>query len=201
MKETFLPIIHVPATMPSRRSILASCVGISLATSGCQSGSDPDPADHVPDEWHDEPARATGYPIETTGEVDESTDDVEYVPEEDAVRHPDGELEPADEWLGYAQLPPASKAARAVVRDVVDADDAVHGPAGVREFHGYDYVLVVRREVTVDREGDVVSSPETEFSTLRNVMPRSCFVTFSFEEGDHECEVPAYVSDVVLQLE
>lgn len=185
--------------MPSRRTLLASCAGLSLGTAGCQSGSDPDPADHVPDEWHDEPARATGDPIETTGEIEKSTEDVEYVPEEDAVRHSDGELEPADEWLGTTCLRPASGAVSEVVRDVVDADDAVQGPAMHREFHGHDYALVVRREITFDRDGNLVSAPETEFSTLREVTPRSCFVTVSFEEGDHECEVPAYVSDVALQ--
>ena len=49
--------------MASRRSLLAAAVAVVGAGCSTSGEADVDPADHVPDDWHDEPERGLADPL------------------------------------------------------------------------------------------------------------------------------------------
>lgn len=152
--------------MPSRRSILAAVAAVGA---GCSTGSesDVDPADHVPDNWHEDPKRGLADPLTM------STSRLSQRPQSDCPHL-------------------AAETAAEVLEDRLGEPENVHGGELSREVDGHDRAIVWVRNVTLSRDGEVVSSPTIEFRTVREAAPRTIAAP---EESDHDCQVPVYVVD------
>lgn len=160
--------------MPSRRSILASA--IAVAGAGCSTRSDEsdvDPADHVPDDWHDDPERGLADPF---------TMSASKLAEQPQNKCP---------YL-------AAETGAELLEDRLDNPESVSGGGCCQSVDGHDRVTIWERQVLLSREGNVISSPSIEFQTLREAAPR----TIQAPEGsDHDCQIPVYVMDVMPQLD
>lgn len=158
--------------MPSRRSILTAAVAVVGA--GCSSSgeSDVDPADHVPDDWHDEPERGLADPLTMSAST--------------LSEHPQSDCP----YL-------AAETAAKVLEDRLDNPDNVSGGELSSEVDGHDQAIVWARNVTLSRDGEDVSSPTIEFQTLRESAPQTIQAP---EESDHDCQIPVYVVDRMSQL-
>ena len=159
--------------MPSRRSVLATAVAVVGA--GCSSSgeSDVDPADHVLNDWHDEPERGLA----------------------DTVTIPSNEIE--------QQRPPRCQdLAPSTVHEVIDErldDQSYIVVSGCcRQVDGHEQPTVVERILTLNRDGEVVSSPKIEFQTVREATPRTVRAP---EESDFDCEKAVFVVDSMEQLD
>jgi hypothetical protein len=159
--------------MPSRRAVLAT--GILVFSGGCSSRGDPDvdPADHVPDGWHDEPKRGLADPIDRTVEVDAN---VKRECDSTAVTTIDEEI-----------------------RTRLDAPDNVHSGGGETE-DGTSAVFVYRR-LSINRDGAVISSPEITFESIRVATPKSVEITATTGDSFHSCRLPVYVVDSMVQAD
>ncbi len=159
--------------MPSRRSVLAAAVAVVGA--GCSSSgeSDVDPADHVPDDWHDEPERGLADPL---------TMDASKL-----SQHPQNKCP-------YLAAETGGKA----LEDRLDNPENVSGGGCCPEVDGHDRVTIWERYVMVGRDDEVISSPNIEFQTLREAAPRTIQAP---EESDHDCQIPVYVQDVMSQVD
>lgn len=158
--------------MPSRRSILAATAA-TMAGAGCSGRSQTyvDPADHV-DDWHDEPKRGLADP-HTMHSVDLS-------------QHPPGECHIiAREIVDY------------VIKARLDRPENVSGGC-CGEIDGHDRAASVHRYLRVDRGGEVVSTPDIGFQTVREAIPRTVNAP---DESDRDCHHPVYVVDSVSQTE
>lgn len=158
--------------MPSRRSILAA---VAVAGAGCSSSGEPDvdPADHVPDDWHAEPERGLADPL---------TMDASKLAE-----HPPNKCP----YL-------ATETGAKVLKDRLDNPENVSGGGCCQEVDGHDRVTVWQRRVTLGRDGTVISSPNIEFQKVREAAPRTIKAP---EESDHDCQIPVYVVDVMVQAD
>jgi hypothetical protein len=158
--------------MPSRRSLLASAV--ALVGAGCLSRgeSDVDPAEHVPDDWHEDPKRGLADPLTMSASK--------------LSEHPQNDCK----YL-------AAETGAEVLEDRLDNPENVYGGGCCRAVDGHDQVIVWERHVTVNRDGNVISSPNIEFQTVREAAPRTIQAP---EESDHDCQIPVYVKDVMSHL-
>jgi hypothetical protein len=160
--------------MPSRRAVLAA----SMATlAGCSSlvSTDPDPENHVPDEWHDEPKRGLADPRDVTEDVD-----------------PD-EIYDLDIECPYV----AGRAALEPVHAQLDDLENVGGAGCCIEIDGVEAV-VIERVIFAHRDGSVGSSPSFTFRKLRKATPRTVTATVSDGSNEHTCEVPVFNEDVMV---
>ena len=159
--------------MPSRRSVLAAAVAVVGA--GCSSSgeSDVDPAEHVPDDWHDEPERGLADPLTMdAGKLSQ---------------HPQNDCP----YL-------AAEFGGEVLEDRLDDPENVSGGGCCQTIDGHDRVTVWERLVMLSRDGDVISSPNVEFQTVREAAPRRIQAP---EESDHDCQIPVYVVDIMVQAD
>lgn len=169
--------------MPSRRAVLATgtaalagCSNLEALEPGEQT---PDPEEHVPDEWHDEPRPGLADPIERSREFDGD----------------EGVLGPKAE-CPYA----AARTVHDVIDDRLGDPQNVAGGVCCRETDAGESV-VVERMIHVGRSGTVVSSPSIEFRTVREATPRHVDMTVSLGSVEHSCRVPVYVRDVMVQAD
>lgn len=174
-----------PGRMPSRRAVLATG---TVALPGCSNlealerdESMPDPEEHVPDGWHDEPRRGLADPLERS----------RALTAEEVSLGPKGDCPSA-----------AAGAVRDAIRDRLGDLENVAGAVWRRETDaGERMVVVVQRMIHVGRSGTVVSSPSVEFRTLREATPRYVDMTVSFGDVEHACRVPAYVEDTMIHID
>jgi hypothetical protein len=167
--------------MPSRRAVLTTG---TVALGGCSNleayvpeESTPDPDEYVPDECHDEPKRGLADPLERSQVLDGR----------------EGTLGPKNE-CPYA-------AARAVDDAIgVRLDDLENVTSGLwRRETDVGERVVVERMLHVGRSGTAVSSPSVAFRTLREATPRGH--DGQFRRVEHACRVPAYVQDMMRQVD
>lgn len=181
-----------------RRTIV---VGILLGVSGCltssRSSSTPNPDEYVPDEWHDEPAQGVADPIETTADIER---EVTYLPEEEAVQIGD-EHRPADDWLAVECPHVAARAVGGLLEDRFGDLDNVVGSAVSSAIEDDQRVVRVKRIIHLTRGGGVISAPDVEFQTLREATPQYVTATVTLDHFEHTCRVPAYVDDVLVQMD
>lgn len=140
---------------------------------------EPDPTEHVPDEWHDEPRRGLADPLERSRAL--TAEEVSLGPKGDCP---------------YA----AARTVHDVIDDRLGDPENVAGGGCCRETDAGESV-VVERMIHVGRHGTVVSSPTVEFHGLREATPRYVDMTVSFGDVEHACRVPAYVRDVMVQAD
>lgn len=159
--------------MPSRRSLLAAAVAVVGA--GCSSSgeSDVDPAEHVPDEWHDEPERGLADPL---------TMDARKL-----SQHPQNKCP----YL-------AAEAGGRALENRLDDPENVSGGGCCQEVDGHDRVTVWQRHVFVGRDSSVISSPTIEFQTVLEAAPRTIQAP---ADSDHDCQIPVYVQDAMSHVD
>ena len=159
--------------MPSRRSVLAAAVAVVGA--GCSSSdeSDVDPADHVSDDWHDEPERGLADPLTMSANT--------------LSQQPQNECP----YL-------AAEIGAEVLKERLDDPKNVYGGGCCQEVAGHDRVTIWERHVRLGRDGNVISSPTIEFQTVREAAPRTIQAP---DESDHDCQIPVYVVDVMSQAD
>jgi len=159
--------------MPSRRSLLAAAV--AMVGAGCSNNgeSDVDPSEHVPDGWHAEPERGLADPLTMSASK--------------LSQHPQNKCP-------YLAAETGGKA----LKDRLDNPENVSGGGCCQEVDGYDRVTVWQRFVLLGRDGDVISSPNIEFQTLREAAPRTIQAP---DDSDHDCELPVYVQDAMSQAD
>lgn len=170
--------------MPFRRAVLATgtvtlagCSDLEALEPGEQT---PNPADHVPDEWHDEPRPGLADPIERSREFDG---------DEDVLGPKAG--------CPYA----AARTVHDVIDDRLGDPQNVAGGGCCRETDDGERTVIVERLIHVGRSGTVVSSPSVEFRTVREATPRYVDMTVSLGDVEHACRVPVYVRDVMMQMD
>ena len=158
--------------MPSRRSILSAAV--AMVGAGCITTDEPEinPDEHVPDEWHDEPQRGLSDPITMI--------------ESELSQHPHDDCP-------YLAAETVSEA----IDERLDDPEHVSGGGCCEEINGHERAIVAERLLTVDRDGEVVSSPNVTFQAMREVIPRTVKAS---EASDHTCRVPVYVEDTMIRL-
>ena len=157
--------------MPSRRSLLATAVAVVGAGCATSGEADVDPAEHVPDDWHDEPERGLADPLTM------SASELSQQPQSDCP------------YL-------AAEFGAEVLEDRLDDPENVFGGGCCREVDGHDRVTIWERHVMLSRDGEVISSPSIEFQTVREAAPRTLKAP---EESDHDCQIPVYVLGVMSQ--
>jgi hypothetical protein len=158
--------------MPSRQSLLVSAVAVVGAGCLSRGESDIDPAEYVPDDWHEIPKRGLADPL--TMSASKLSD------------YPQNECP----YL-------AAETGAEALEDRLDDPENVYGGGCCQEIDGHDQVTVWERQVTVGQNGNVVSSPNIEFQTVREAAPRTIQAP---EESDHDCQIPVYVQDVMSQV-
>lgn len=170
--------------MPSRRAVLAagtaSLAGCSDLEALERDESMPDPEEHVPDEWHDEPEPGLADPIERSREFDGD----------------EGVLGPKAE-CPYA----AARTVHDVIDDRLGDPQNVAGGGCCRETDDAERTVIVERLIHVGRSGTVVSSPSVEFRTVREATPRHVDMTVSLGDVEHACRVPVYIRDVMVHVD
>lgn len=157
--------------MPSRRSLLATAVGVVGA--GCSSSgeSDIDPADHVPDSWHEEPERGLAAPLTMNAR--------------DLSQHPQSDCPSL-----------AAKSAAKALEDRLGNPENVSGGELSQVVDSHDSAILWVRTVRVSQNGEVISSPNVEFQTLREAAPQTVKAP---DDSDHDCQIPVFVMDRMSQ--
>lgn len=158
--------------MPSRRSLLVAAVAVVGAGCATSGESEVDPADHVPDDWHEEPERGLADPLT----MDAST----------LSEHPQSDCPSL-----------AANTAAKALEDQFGDPENVSGGELSSEVDGHDRAVVWVRNVRRGRDGEVVSSPTIEFQTLREAAPRTIQAP---DESDHDCQIPVFVMDRMTQV-
>lgn len=159
--------------MPSRRSLLTAAVAMGGAGCSNRGGTDVDPADHVPDDWHDEPERGLAEPFTMNAST--------------LSQQPQNECP----YL-------AAETGAELLTDRLDDPKNVFGGGCCQEVAGHDRVTIWERHVRLSRDGNVISSPTIEFQTVLEAAPRTIQAP---DESDHDCQTPVYVVDVMSQAD
>lgn len=186
--------------MPSRRAVIASS---AIFLSGCTDSqlpdisSTPDPNEHVPDEWHETPARGLAGSVEAKIDIE---GEVDYYPDREAVRISSDEYRPAGEYLRGRCPSIARRPVKELLQQRLDNPENVVGP---RLFGADDEEpeLRVLRKIVIDRDGNVISSPNIKFDTVRKATPENSIPTVILGEFEHTCRVPVFVEDWIEQYE
>lgn len=175
-----------------RRKIIGSAAAtVSFFGAGCISGGS-DPKDHVSD-WHKDPMRATGAEVEINRTKNE--DNVEYLPDEEAVRLTSGQTRPVKDWLEN-ECPYII--ADYVAGEIPYSDSSIS--VGVTStIEENTRVVVVSRELRLAKDGSVISKPSVGFEELRNSVPRSVTANISFKKFTNSCKVSVYIRDTVIR--
>lgn len=165
---------------------IAGCVGNNLRQSTTPTEQDPtsptsspkpfDPLDYV-DEWHEEPVRAMGDPIEATQELESS--------------------QPLDTACNSL----ATDTVRNRVQGWFADSSGISGGRGRIDHPEFDIAVYIHRRFIIKRDGTPRSMPKVSFDRLLEVTPRSIRATVRFENQTHTCEFPVFLEDVVLYEE
>ena len=231
--------------MPSRRRFVGSLALGAVALAGCvnRAPTDTEPADGDPATTAPDPATTAGSsPTATTEQPTDAlaaasendrdplrpdgdpvavertiTDpELDYLPEEDAVRYPayyrrtgrgpDGqptrttifETTPFEDWGETECASVAADEVRAVVEPAVDGDPNLS--VGITNREG-EMAVTVQQTTTLNRQGTVVSEPTTPFERVVAVTPRSVDATVHLEGQTHATTVPVWASETTLQYD
>lgn len=160
--------------MVSRRIILISTTAI---LAGCTSSEANDftPDNHVPDDWHDSPEKGNAEQVERSVNADGN---YKRTCEETAV-------ETVTEY----------------VYDYLDDNTNIAPITCCQEIEG-EASLIVYRRIDLDRDRNVVSSPNAEFDEVREATPAAVTINL-LSNGSEEfvCSYPVYVKDSVEQMD
>jgi len=181
--------------MPSRRAVIAS--GVLTALAGCIAPTaQPEPEELVPDEWHEEPKQGAADPIETKADIE---DDVEYLPEKEAVRIDGGDVVPVDQWLTVECRYVALDVVADIIRGQFGNPDGIAGPFVSSSLKEDDVVIRIDRRILLSSEGGVRTTPDIEFEEIRSVMPRYVDAEVVLDDFSHVCRIPVYIMDAKIQ--
>lgn len=203
----------------NRRALL-SALALPLA-SGCllaDFGSDaPGNDDAQPVSESRGPVRGEDDPIETRAVEDE---EVEYRPDEDAVRYvarrrhtnheevedgepperePVYETVPWEEWAATQCRSAAGSAAAEHANAALGTDDVGGGiTAGIE---GRDVAAFVSIQTVLDWDGDVVHEPDVGFEALVGATPRTVHATYVLDGQEYVLDAPVYAEYSVMQYD
>jgi hypothetical protein len=155
--------------MPSRRTVVA---GGAALIAGCLSPEpdDPNPENHVPDKWHDEPKQALADPIVRTAQRDSNLEDE----------------------CPYAVADVISELLRTRLEDPKNT----HVSGGAVESGLEEPGIVVYRRLSISRDGNVVSSPNISFQAIREALPEYVLMTVASDYAEHTCRYAVFVRDL-----
>lgn len=226
-----LPESTVRSFMKRRAALTTTVTALSLLA-GCLSDAPDARRESVAT---DRPAQSTGpggdgstTPTSrgpTRGESDadvetrvvESDDDVEYLPDEHAVRYvarwrnegrgedgeptrePEYETTPFEDWAEVECIEAAGRAAAEHAGAALGASDL--GSAISSGVEGEALAAVVAVETELDRDGEVVREPAVGFDELVAATPASVDATYVIAEETHTMDAPVYVRHSVLRQE
>lgn len=131
-----------------------------------------DPLDYV-DEWHEEPLRAEGEPIEVEKTLDSS--------------------EPLDTACNSL----ATDTVRDRVKEQLDDPGRLSGGRGRIDHPDFETAVYIHRQFIIKRDGTVRFRPKVSFDTLLEVTPRTIRATVRYEDEANSCEFPVFLEDEV----
>ena len=172
--------VYYHRLMPStRRSILRALGGVLLMPIvGCLGSTQFDPEDHVED-WHDEPIRGQGDPIE----------------EEQTVDSLNVGIEEQCSWE-------AENAVERAVMERANSPPAVHiDYTKTTELPDAGWVVLVQRVVVLGPTGKVKQIPQILFNDLLAVTPPTVSMTIESENKEYSCRYAVYTSDTYQQMD
>jgi hypothetical protein len=145
-----------------------------------------------------------------------SDPDLDYLPEQDAVRYPayykrtgrgpDGqptrttlyETTPFEDWAATETASVAADEVSAVADERIDGEPTLSVGITKREER---MAVTAELTTTLNREGTVVSEPSTDFERVVAAVPRSVDTTIHFEGQTAERTVPVWVGEMTMQYE
>ncbi|SEO40077.1 hypothetical protein SAMN04487948_102246 [Halogranum amylolyticum] len=192
---------------PTRRDALLAVVGsLSFSLSGCLSRVASTGArayDRTTGPYERGPRQGRADPL-TLGETVVVDDpELDYLPEENAVRFPSlmnessvvaTDTMPFGRWSQLQCAEAALDPAWRVVEGHLDGDDTGLGRGVASSFPGM--VVEFSHTITVDDEGTVVSAPPVTFDELLDLTPRSVTATVSLDGETATHTVPVQVIGV-----
>jgi hypothetical protein len=154
--------------------LVLGAVTVSLA--GCfSSGTDEfDPGSHVPDKWHEIPKIGLSEPIEQTTSTKSVNNErnCEDVAIQIVTEH---------------------------VHSSIEDTTNINPVSCCIEIDGKQSIVVNRR-IEVDRDGNMVSSPNIEFKEVRHATPERIRLVLESETGEQTCRFPVFVKDTVVHI-
>jgi hypothetical protein len=144
-----------------------------------------------------------GSPVSVTETVE---GDYEYVESNDSIRYPayrTGRNEyiygtvPFDEWSGRQCATIAGEAAVEAVEDRYG--DELRGVSGFMTVRGDTPVAGVEHSVLLNREGELKTVPNIEYSRLNDMVPKYVNVNARYANLSWSCRVPVVVRRSVGQ--
>ncbi|WP_154020995.1 hypothetical protein [Haloarcula sp. CBA1127] len=181
--------------MQTRRTCIIGITGCIAIFSGCLSGSESSPEESLPGDWHDEPVQASGDPLTIEKGIGE---DVGYDSQNDEVQIDGVGSLSVEQWLTKECPQTAAK----TVNEIIDKnlDDPSNVSVAVAMPNSPDEKrLEAQREAYFDGEGNILSEPNIEFSTLRDTVPKEINLTVRFRDHQHTCNLKVYVRDIWFQ--
>lgn len=155
--------------------------------------------------------------VDVETEAVEDDENVEYLPEEDAVRYVSAwrttnltelEEEPPEREPVYDTVPfdrwGKTNCVTAAARAAADHAAAELGAEAIGSgvsfgIEGRDRAAFVSISTVLDREGDVVSEPSAEFDALVATTPATVHATYRLEDQEYALEAPIYVQHDVMR--
>jgi hypothetical protein len=160
------------------------------------------------------PLRPDGDPVSAERTITDP--DLDYLPEQDAVRYPayykttgrgpEGqptrttlyETTPFADWAATETASVAADRVSAVADERIDGDPTLS--VGITKHEG-EMAVTAQLTTTLDREGTVVSEPSVDFERAVAAVPRSVDTTIHFEGQTAERTVPVWVSEMTIQYD
>lgn len=158
--------------------------------------------------------------LETT-EV-ETDDEVEYLEEDDEVRYvaawrhtnrdaveegepperePVYETTPFDRWSETQCLSAAATAASEYVAEELGIEGIAGGITSRIDDADVDRAAIVTIHTSLDRDGDLLSTPDVSFEDLVAATPATVRARYELEDRSAKMDVPIYAQHVVEQLD
>ena len=160
------------------------------------------------------PIRPDGDPVSVERTITDP--DLDYLPEQDAVRYPayykttgrgpEGqptrttlyETTPFADWAATETASVAADRVSAIADERIDGDPTLS--VGITKREG-EMAVTAELTTTLNREGTVVSEPSTDFERVVAAVPRSVDATIHFEGQTAERTVPVWVGEMTIQYE
>jgi len=160
------------------------------------------------------PLRPDGDPISVERTITDP--DLDYLPEEDAVRYPayyrrtgrgpDGqptrttvyETTPFADWAATETASVAADEVSAVADERLAGDPTLS--VGITNREG-EMAVTAELTTTLNRDGTVVSEPSTDFERVVAAVPRSVDTTIHFEGETATRTVPVWVGEMTIQYD
>jgi hypothetical protein len=160
------------------------------------------------------PLRPEGEPVSVERTVTDP--DLDYLPEQDAVRYPayykttgrgpEGqptrttlyETTPFADWAATETASVAADEVDAVAAERIAGDPTLS--VGITKREG-EMAVTAELTTTLNREGEAVSEPSTDFERIVAAVPRSVEATIHFEGQTATRTVPVWVGETTIQYE